>query len=139
MTALKQRLYKWFNLTTEEELEKIVAFWVIKHKQASDEIDRLKDEASSLMAFDSKKVMTNANGKLFLAGKELTPMEQKILKEEATYISKTELWGIFQNTIADTARKVMFENSKDFDDMRTGKAMLRNLDVQRKIIEIIIQ
>lgn len=140
----KEKVSKWFNLTTEDELEKIVAFWTIKHREAGDEIDRLRKETASLLAFDPAKVMTIATlpdgtKQLYLRGIPITAVEAKILKEEATYIEKTELWGVFQNTIADTARKVMFESAKDFDDMRTGKAMLRNLAVQKTIVKTLLE
>lgn len=118
---LKQRLYKWLN----PEIENEIAF--------------LRHEREKFMAFDPKRVLTIVGGRVNLAGYELTEVESRVLKEEAVYLTKTELWGIFQNTLTETARKVMFEKSKDFDDMRTGKAMLYNLDVQKKIIEKILE
>lgn len=59
------------------------------------------------------------------------------LKQEVQLIKNTQLYSIFMNTVKDQAQQIMFTKSKDFDDMRTGKAMLYNLDILDNIIKTI--
>lgn len=74
---------------------------------------------------------------MFIQGKKITDSELKMLKEESSYILRTRLWSILTNSLKDQAKKSMFERSKSWEDMLFGKAMLYNLDVQEKIIELI--
>lgn len=80
----------------------------------------------------SKKILT-------IADEPISPEQARILKEEAAYVKRTMLWDLYQNTIAETARKTMFEKSKDYNDMIVGKSMLYNLDVLKKIIDRILE
>ena len=75
--------------------------------------------------------------KAFIDGKELTKEEIKLLKDEIFALRQSRLWKIFSNTIAEQARKVMFEKSLNFEDMYAGKMMLYNLDVLNKITKVI--
>lgn len=77
-------------------------------------------------------------GKIFLKGMPVSDSEAAQLKTEAIMFQKSRLWQVMQETIKEQASRVMFENSQNFDDMKTGKLMLRNLDVQRKIVEAIL-
>lgn len=79
-------------------------------------------------------ILRQKDGKIEIGGQSLSQEEIRILKEEALYIERTRLWSILTNTLADDARQVMFEKSKDFEDMRTGKAILYAIDIQEKII-----
>ena len=88
-----------------------------------------------LCAVDVDRVISFEGNDLKINGEKITDQQRQILKEESTYIKRTDLWAIFQNTLADTARKTMFEKSKDFNDMMSGKLLLYALDVQKKIIE----
>lgn len=93
---------------------------------------------TQLRAVDPHSIITkSAEGKLMLGREVLTNEQKKSLKEEWSFIKMTKLWQIWQNTLADTARTTMFEKSNSFEDMRTGKAMLFNLDIQKKIGELI--
>lgn len=40
-----------------------------------------------------------------------------------------------QETLKYQAQKIMFDNSKDFNDMLGGKYMLYNLDIQQKLLD----
>jgi len=75
--------------------------------------------------------------KAFINGKELTKEEIKTLKYEIYILKQSRLWNIYTNTIAEQAKKVMFEKSTSFEDMYAGKMMLYNLDVLQKIANII--
>jgi len=52
-------------------------------------------------------------------------------------LERSRLWQIITNTLADIARKTMFEKAENFDDMRIGKAILYSIDLQKKIIEAV--
>lgn len=85
-------------------------------------------------------VMTlGQDGSVFLATKKLTKEEKINLVIEAKRMKEGRLWQIFQETLKDQAHKVMFEKSTTFEDMRSGKAMLYNLGVQRQIVETLVK
>lgn len=115
------------------------------------QIAQQQQDNLSLLAVDPRKIIRLEQivadefgrpvaKKIFTIGDEkLNPEQSRILREEATYLKGTTIWSYFQNTIAETARRTMFEQSKTFEDMRTGKALLYNLDVLKKIIERILE
>lgn len=101
-----------------------------------------------LCAVDASQVITveekeYSDGKVErivkLGGEIVSPQVIARLKEEAAYIKRTDLWNIMQNRLADVARKTMFEKSKDFNDMLSGKLMLYNLQVQKDIIDKLLE
>lgn len=69
-----------------------------------------------------------------LGGKLAIPAIER-LKAEAKILREMTLWSVMESTLADQAAKTMFNNSKDFDDMRTGKAILMALGVFRNILD----
>ncbi len=73
----------------------------------------------------------------FLGGQKITEAQKRSLQEEAKSIERTLLWQVMTNTLGDIARKVMFEKSESFEDMRWGKAILYAVDLQKKIIEAV--
>lgn len=98
-----------------------------------------KEPKVNLLHIRAEDVFTESAGGCFLNGKLLTKQELAVLKEEVNYFEKTRLYQIFMNTLGDAARKTMFENAKDFEDMKWGKAILYALDVERKICDKIKQ
>ena len=70
-----------------------------------------------------------------LAGQQISDVELRNLQAEIKTLKTFRIWSIFQNTIGEYARQVMFERSKDFEDMKSGKLMLYNLEVLRDIIK----
>lgn len=56
---------------------------------------------------------------------------------ELRFIKECEVWKLVNTTLQEEARKRMFENSKNYDDILFGKAMLYTLDVQEKILNTI--
>lgn len=89
----------------------------------------------SLCEVDIDNVFTQVGKVCLLGGKEISETERKALASEAKFLKETRLWKVFQETLKYQAQLVMFEKSQDFDDMRNGKAMLRNLDVQNQILK----
>jgi len=91
---------------------------------------------------DPKNVITSAvlkNGKtiVFLESKKADPALVSSLQADVSYLKKTLLWKILNDTLLTQARTLMFENSESFDDMRGGKYMLYTLKVQRNILDTI--
>lgn len=70
-----------------------------------------------------------------LNGQQIPVNQLKRLKQEALYMQETELWKIFQETIRNSAHKMIFLNSTNFDDVVAGKLMLHNLNIQKKIVD----
>ncbi len=74
-------------------------------------------------------IRVSPNGVIFLAGQQATAQEIKVLQEEIKFLEKTRFWQIITNNIAERAKLIMFEKAQSFDDMKTGKAMLYNLEL----------
>ena len=95
--------------------------------------DLLKEYFCAILPED---VMTqDALGNVYLGGELLKPEEARNLQKDAEYFQTTKLWGILTNSLIDQAHKSMFDNSKDWDDMRNGKMMLYNIGVQKNILK----
>lgn len=90
-----------------------------------------------LNAIIVEDVLTVDKGRIFLGDELITDNERHNLREEIKFIEKTRFWQICQETLKATAQEKMFNKSVDFDDMKFGKTMLYNLDIQRKLIDIL--
>lgn len=71
---------------------------------------------------------------VFIEGEQISHSEALSLKQEAKMLQNTRLWSIMQETLKSNARDTMITKSRTFEDMRSGKLMLYNLDIQKKII-----
>ena len=90
------------------------------------------------LQFKATDVLTVAKtGGLFLGGRRLEIAEIVNLQQEVKYFKELRLHSIFLETVRDQARLVMFEKAKDFDDMRSGKAMLHALGVLENILNAV--
>lgn len=92
-----------------------------------------------ILAVKAEDVLTvsTKSGSIFLGKDKITDGEFKNLQEEASYLKNTRIWSVLTNTLRDQAKKTMFEKSKNWDDMVTGKAMLYNIGVQENIVDIL--
>ena len=68
-------------------------------------------------------------------GEELSEGEISNLKTEASQIKEMRLYEILYGTVAEKAKKTMFEKSMSFDDMIFGKMLLLSLDTQKRIVD----
>lgn len=84
-----------------------------------------------------KDQKTGATLKLLLGKEEIPPQLLSALKVEAGALSNMSLWKVFQETLKDQAHQIMFEKSETFEDLRSGKMMLYNLDVQKNIVDLL--
>jgi hypothetical protein len=93
-----------------------------------------------LSVVEEKYIITQVtleNGRAYylLNGKKIDVAYLAKLKHEASHLKETELWKIFDNTLRSHAHKMMFVKSETFEDVLSGKLMLYNLDVQKKILD----
>lgn len=121
------------------------------HAQIQSQNNQFKAEKERLLFLDPEKIVTTDTitvdelGRpmqtkvLLIAGRQLSPEETKILKQEALYVKRTLWWDLVQNTVVNTAKLKMFEGSKDYQDMIGGKGILYAADVYRKILDRILE
>ena len=108
-----------------------------KTKKTVDEL--VNKRISELLGFVDENFIVTFNEKtgiVFVGGERITPEQAQNLKQEAELIKTLQIWKIFQNSIGDMARKTMFEKSMTFEDLRSGKMMLYNLSILKKIVDI---
>lgn len=86
----------------------------------------------------TKKVVVR-NGKLLLGGKEISDWDLAQLKEEILHFEQTQLWKIYQETIRNMVWEMEFKNSQSFEDTKSAKLMIVNLDIQQSINDVIKQ
>lgn len=86
---------------------------------------------------DYTKVITTYKGLVYLNGEQLSDLELKNLYEETKLLEKLQVWSIMQETLKNMAMETGFRKSTTFDDVKTAKLMLFNLNVQNNIIRSI--
>ncbi len=74
---------------------------------------------------------------VFLNKKLIEVNELGDLKSQVTFFRQSSLWKILNETVRAQSMERMFISSKTLDDMTFGKAMLFNLGIQDKILELI--
>jgi hypothetical protein len=70
-------------------------------------------------------------GYVLLGANPITKEEVSALQEEIKFLEKTRIWSIMTNGVCDLAKQIMFEKAQTFEDMRTGKAMLKNVELMK--------
>lgn len=82
-----------------------------------------------------------AGGKpvLLLDGHQLTETDRDQLKAEADYFTRSRLWRIMQETVKQKAIEKSVTNSKEWEEVLTGKAMLHNLGILDSITNAILK
>jgi hypothetical protein len=93
-----------------------------------------------LSVVEEKYVITQVNveggrGYYLLNGEKIPVAYLAKLKQEASILKETELWKIFDNTLRSHAHKMIFVKSETYEDVVSGKLMLYNLDIQKKIVD----
>lgn len=82
----------------------------------------------------TKDILSFPNGVTVLGGRRLLPAEVNQLRNEARVLRKMKLWNAMHETVIESAKKMMFENSRSYEDMRAGKTILYALDMQSNIL-----
>lgn len=120
----------------------------LKIMELNSEIKSLRGEVETLSpakdyVVDVRDVISarsNPDGStslIYLGGEQLNNQEISNLQAEVRFLRSSKLWPIITSTLKSQAQDVMFNKSQTFDDMVAGKMMLRNLDVQEKILATI--
>jgi len=80
-------------------------------------------------------VTENSAKQVMIGGVVVAPDELRGLKTEAEYVLNSRVWSLLENTLKSQAQQVIFNKSTSFEDCTTGKLMLYNLDVQKRILK----
>lgn len=96
-----------------------------------------KEKSIDFTPLDINSVLHINKNVVYLGGKELTQSQKEQLHAEAGIFMQSSLWKVLQESLKEHAYQVMFEKSQTFDDMRTGKTMLYNLSIMRKMIDLL--
>ena len=86
---------------------------------------------SDVFSYESK------TGIMKLGKEAMTEQEIKSLQEEVKFIESTLWWKIVNETLQQKAQEVAFQNSTMFEDMRTAKAMMRNMRLIRELNAVV--
>ena len=90
------------------------------------------------LEFNAKDVIVvSKTGQVYLGGKLLTDTEITNLNAEVKYFKTLRLYDIFRNTVRGQAYLTMFEKSKTFEDMISGKAMLHAIGTLDSILNTV--
>lgn len=76
-----------------------------------------------------------ATGNWEYNGKRLTAQQIKSLQVQATHLLQSDLYKMISAAIERHAIKIGLLESKDFDDNRTGKALIRTRDVIKTLLQ----
>lgn len=100
-------------------------------------LNRLTKNLLNLVSVD--QILTvNDLGQVFLDNRLIKNSELLSLQEEVKAFQNFRLKTIIMNTPEVLAKTQMFENSKSYDDMMVGKSILYTIDVQKQVMEKII-
>lgn len=72
-----------------------------------------------------------------VGGRKLSPQELVQVRSEIKVIQKMRITRLMDETLAENARKVMFENAKSIDDIKFGKTIFYIQDLVEKVYKII--
>ncbi len=76
-------------------------------------------------------------GKVIIGGKEVQDMELRSFIAEVKALENMRIWNVMKETLRADAMDRGFNKSTSFDDLKTCKLMLYNLDIFESIINII--
>lgn len=74
---------------------------------------------------------------LYLNHKLIEDNELDDLKSQVTFFRQSSLWKVLNETVRVQAQELMFTKSKTIEDLTFGKAMLYDLGIQNKILDLI--
>lgn len=74
---------------------------------------------------------------IMLGDEKITAGELQALKEEVIYFENTRLKRVFENTVREKSIESAFVKSLTYDDAKTGKLMVLNLDILERIAQTI--
>ena len=90
-----------------------------------------------LHSIDIHDIIEVNKGMLCIGGKVATNQEVRNLISEVKALEQFRIWKIMNETVRSKAMDVGFNKSVTFDDLKTCKLMLYNLDILNSICTII--
>lgn len=69
------------------------------------------------------KVYDSKNGVVTVGGEEIKPEVLRVLREQAIYLSTSQLYELYMNTLRNESSKLALIQSKDFEDVQFAKAL----------------
>lgn len=94
----------------------------------------VKDLYNGIMVDDVFQV---AAGEVHLNGEKITKEQKEVYRDEALKILHSEIWKEVVKQLQLASNKRMYEKSETTDDMFFGKAMLYNLDLLNKYLNLL--
>ena len=82
-------------------------------------------------------IFTEHNGDVYLGKEKLSQEMRDLLREQARYIERSNLWEIVNATIVNEAYDISLKQSKDFDEVRTAKMLHHWAFVMRKMMTLL--
>jgi hypothetical protein len=82
-------------------------------------------------------VISDSKGVVYLGGNKISPLEIASLYEEIKALERMRVWSVMHETLRARAMDMAFNKSLSFDDLKTAKMMLYNLDVMQSIVTTI--
>ncbi len=88
--------------------------------------------------FKAERVLTaNKIGNLFLDGELVVGKQKDSLKAQVRMLRNTQIWEVLTDSLKHQAQKILFNDSKDLQDVLNAKMMLYTISVQENIIKTI--
>src|SRR3990167_4074938 len=81
----------------------------------------VKDYFCGLLPEDLLRI---EKGGMWFKGKQLTPEQVSAVREDASQFARSAIWRFLSNDAKYQANLTMYNESRDFDGMLLGKAML---------------
>lgn len=75
------------------------------------------------------KVFSEVKGELFIGGEKIKPELLTVLKEQAKYLSTSQLWDIFNSTAINEANDLALNKSTEWQHVQFAKALKYYIDI----------
>lgn len=85
----------------------------------------------------SKRVFEVKDKKIYLGGEEIKADVRSVMKDEAEYIRNSRLWEALQATIVNESSNIALIQSKDFDEVKSGKMLFHWQYVLENMIHVL--
>lgn len=103
-------------------------------------LDRLKNYLTKhlfCVVSPEDVIRTTKDGRILLGNEQISQIELHALQEEVRFIQACRVWKIVNETLKYDALERSFSKSTSFDDLKTGKLMLLNLEVMNNTFNLI--
>ncbi len=101
-------------------------------------LQRLKNKLTSSLfcSVNPDEVLSvTKDGRIILGGEQISKEEIRSLYSEVMAIRSCRIWNIVNDTLKADAMERAFDKSISYDDLKTAKMMLLNLDIIQKIFD----